>query len=109
MLLTALPPLQVCLFSYGQTGAGKTHTMQGTRSPAGAGIIPRSVRKVACHQHPRPPPRPHHHMRAHQQCAIAQCRSRRDFRSVLLHALVEPIVDLFGYLHERADLSYYIF
>lgn len=25
-----LPLLQVCLFSYGQTGAGKTHTMQVT-------------------------------------------------------------------------------
>ena len=42
--------MQVCLFSYGQTGAGKTHTMQGTRSPAGAGIIPRSVRKASLPQ-----------------------------------------------------------
>ena len=36
---------QVCLFSYGQTGAGKTHTMQGG-SGAQQGIIPRSVHKV---------------------------------------------------------------
>lgn len=28
----ALPGLQVCLFSYGQTGAGKTHTMQARPS-----------------------------------------------------------------------------
>ncbi len=38
--------LQVCLFSYGQTGAGKTHTMQGTKSGEGRGIIPRAILKV---------------------------------------------------------------
>ncbi len=37
---------QVCLFSYGQTGAGKTHTMQGTKSGEGRGIIPRAILKV---------------------------------------------------------------
>ena len=39
------PVAQVCLFSYGQTGAGKTHTMQGG-SGTQQGIIPRSVHKV---------------------------------------------------------------
>ena len=29
-----------------QTGAGKTHTMQGSDSPSGRGIIPRAVEKV---------------------------------------------------------------
>lgn len=38
--------LQVCLFSYGQTGAGKTHTMQGSKGPEGQGIIPRAILKV---------------------------------------------------------------
>ena len=38
--------VQVCLFSYGQTGAGKTHTMQGTKSGEGRGIIPRAILKV---------------------------------------------------------------
>ena len=38
--------LQVCLFSYGQTGAGKTHTMQGSKGPNGQGIIPRAILKV---------------------------------------------------------------
>ncbi len=37
---------QVCLFSYGQSGAGKTHTMQGGRAPDAQGIIPRSVFKA---------------------------------------------------------------
>lgn len=37
---------QVCLFSYGQTGAGKTHTMQGTASPDGRGITPRALDQV---------------------------------------------------------------
>ena len=37
---------QVCLFSYGQSGAGKTHTMQGGRAPDAQGIIPRSVYKA---------------------------------------------------------------
>lgn len=36
----------MCLFSYGQSGAGKTHTMQGGRAPDAQGIIPRSVFKA---------------------------------------------------------------
>ena len=39
--------VQVCLFSYGQTGAGKTHTMQGGSRPDSQGIIPRAVAKVS--------------------------------------------------------------
>ena len=39
---------QVCLFSYGQTGAGKTHTMQGTRSLDGRGITPRALDQARC-------------------------------------------------------------
>ena len=38
--------MQVCLFAYGQTGAGKTHTMQGLDAPNQRGIIPRAVEKV---------------------------------------------------------------
>ena len=38
--------VQVCLFSYGQTGAGKTHTMQGSKGQDGQGIIPRAILKV---------------------------------------------------------------
>jgi hypothetical protein len=37
---------QVCLFSYGQTGAGKTHTMQGNASTEGRGITPRALEQV---------------------------------------------------------------
>ena len=37
---------QVCLFSYGQTGAGKTHTMQGSKAGQDRGIIPRAILKV---------------------------------------------------------------
>ena len=33
----------VCLLAYGQTGSGKTHTMLGTNSHSGRGIIPRAV------------------------------------------------------------------
>lgn len=40
------PILQVCLFSYGQTGAGKTHTMLGCGTGDQRGIIPRAVEKV---------------------------------------------------------------
>ena len=36
----------MCLFSYGQTGAGKTHTMQGSKGADGQGIIPRAILKV---------------------------------------------------------------
>lgn len=47
LVQSALDGYHVCLFSYGQTGAGKTHTMQGVDSPIGRGIIPRSVEKVS--------------------------------------------------------------
>jgi kinesin family member C1 len=43
---SALDGYKVCLFSYGQTGAGKTHTMQGGRSLGEEGIIPRAISKI---------------------------------------------------------------
>lgn len=46
LVQSALDGFKVCLFSYGQTGAGKTHTMQGSRSFEGQGIIPRAIAKV---------------------------------------------------------------
>lgn len=46
LVQSALDGYKVCLFSYGQTGAGKTHTMQGSRSHQGQGIIPRAISKV---------------------------------------------------------------
>lgn len=46
LVQSALDGFKVCLFSYGQTGAGKTHTMQGSRSYEGQGIIPRAISKV---------------------------------------------------------------
>eukprot|EP00967_Tisochrysis_lutea_P020496 scaffold23265_cov25-Tisochrysis_lutea.AAC.4 len=48
LVQSALDGYHVCLFSYGQTGAGKTYTMQGGTSPEQRGIIPRSVEKVWC-------------------------------------------------------------
>ncbi|KAF5836124.1 kinesin motor domain-containing protein [Dunaliella salina] len=46
LVQSALDGYHVCLFSYGQTGAGKTYTMQGGPSPEQRGIIPRSVEKI---------------------------------------------------------------
>ncbi|KAG1679126.1 hypothetical protein FOA52_000481 [Chlamydomonas sp. UWO 241] len=46
LVQSALDGYHVCLFSYGQTGAGKTHTMQGNDTPHGRGIIPRAVEKI---------------------------------------------------------------
>ena len=43
---SALDGYKVCLFSYGQTGAGKTHTMQGGRGMGEEGIIPRAISKI---------------------------------------------------------------
>lgn len=43
---SALDGYKVCLFSYGQTGAGKTYTMQGGKGPGEEGIIPRSISKI---------------------------------------------------------------
>lgn len=43
---SALDGYKVCLFSYGQTGAGKTYTMQGGEGIGEEGIVPRSVEKI---------------------------------------------------------------
>jgi len=41
--LPHVPRVQVCIFSDGQTGTGKTHTMLGRMVPAERGIIPRAI------------------------------------------------------------------
>lgn len=46
LVQSALDGYHVCLFSYGQTGAGKTFTMQGTPDEQGRGIIPRAVEQL---------------------------------------------------------------
>jgi kinesin family protein C1 len=46
LVQSALDGYKVCLFSYGQTGAGKTHTMLGCGTGEQRGVIPRAVEKV---------------------------------------------------------------
>ncbi len=45
LLQSALDGYNVCLLAYGQTGAGKTHTMMGGRGDD-EGVIPRSIRQA---------------------------------------------------------------
>lgn len=40
MLLHAFEGYNVCIFAYGQTGAGKSYTMMGKQEENQAGIIP---------------------------------------------------------------------
>lgn len=40
MLLHAFEGYNVCIFAYGQTGAGKSYTMMGKQDPGQQGIIP---------------------------------------------------------------------
>jgi hypothetical protein len=45
-------PLQgfnASIIAYGQTGTGKTYTMEGERAGPGAGIIPRAIEDVFAH------------------------------------------------------------
>jgi len=44
LVQSALDGYVACIFAYGQTGAGKTYTMQGT--PEAQGLIPRSLEAV---------------------------------------------------------------
>uniref|UniRef100_A0A673N3L7 Kinesin motor domain-containing protein n=1 Tax=Sinocyclocheilus rhinocerous TaxID=307959 RepID=A0A673N3L7_9TELE len=51
MLLHAFEGYNVCIFAYGQTGAGKSYTMMGKQDPGQQGIIPQvfyadSVNKI---------------------------------------------------------------
>lgn len=47
MLLHAFEGYNVCIFAYGQTGAGKSYTMMGKQEPGQQGIIP----QVHTHSH----------------------------------------------------------
>jgi hypothetical protein len=38
------PPTQVCIFAYGETGAGKTHTVFGSAEQRG--ILPRALQRI---------------------------------------------------------------
>lgn len=44
LVKSALDGFNVCIFAYGQTGAGKTHTMTGTTDDPG--IIPQAVNMI---------------------------------------------------------------
>lgn len=46
LVQSALDGYHVCLFSYGQTGAGKTFTMSGGPTPEQQGIMPRAIQQV---------------------------------------------------------------
>ena len=46
MLLHAFEGYNVCIFAYGQTGAGKSYTMMGRQEPGQQGIVPQ-VRGLA--------------------------------------------------------------
>jgi len=40
MLQHAIEGYNVCIFAYGQTGAGKSYTMMGRSEPGQQGVIP---------------------------------------------------------------------
>lgn len=46
LIQSALDGYNICVFAYGQTGAGKTYTMQGDSTPSGMGMIPRSIELI---------------------------------------------------------------
>ncbi|KAK8787579.1 hypothetical protein V5799_022647 [Amblyomma americanum] len=46
LVQSALDGYHVCIFAYGHTGAGKTHTMEGDEDDERRGIIPRALRQV---------------------------------------------------------------
>ncbi len=50
MLLHAFEGYNVCIFAYGQTGAGKSYTMMGKQDPGQQGIIPQVCKYLFCPQ-----------------------------------------------------------
>ncbi|XP_062871412.1 kinesin-like protein KIF1C isoform X2 [Trichomycterus rosablanca] len=49
MLLHAFEGYNICIFAYGQTGAGKSYTMMGNSEPGQHGIIPRMCEDLFKH------------------------------------------------------------
>ena len=46
LVLSTLQGYNAAIIAYGQTGTGKTHTMEGEREGPGRGVIPRAVEDV---------------------------------------------------------------
>ena len=46
MVASACDGYNVCLMAYGETGAGKTHTMQGQGNDEMRGIIKRAIEQI---------------------------------------------------------------
>jgi kinesin family protein C1 len=46
LVQSALDGYKVCIFAYGQTGGGKTYTMEGVSDYENRGMIPRSIEKI---------------------------------------------------------------
>lgn len=58
MLQHAFEGYNVCIFAYGQTGAGKSYTMMGKQEKDQQGIIPQvCLGKAACAPHPKGVPK----------------------------------------------------
>lgn len=58
MLQHAFEGYNVCIFAYGQTGAGKSYTMMGKQEKDQQGIIPQVGRgKTICPPHPKGMPK----------------------------------------------------
>ena len=49
MLDHALEGFNICIFAYGQTGAGKSYSMMGAPGPGNEGIIPRACADLFAH------------------------------------------------------------
>ena len=63
-----------CVMCYGQTGAGKTHTL-GNAVAGQEGIVPRALRYLLDEEVPPPPP-PHHHLLHHRRRLLLLLRHR---------------------------------
>jgi kinesin family member C1 len=79
LVQSALDGYKVCLFAYGQTGAGKTHTMLGRPQQGQEGVIPRAVRQVFA-----------------TAAAAAEQGWRYEMRAAMLEIYNEELRDLLG-------------
>lgn len=49
LVASVLEGYNCCVFAYGQTGTGKTYTMEGKNTEDGKGIVPRAFEQIWAH------------------------------------------------------------
>lgn len=114
MLLHAFEGYNVCIFAYGQTGAGKSYTMMGKQEPEQQGIIPQvremdlMMSELSSNDVPACLPTPFHaYFSTHLLPFLNSCSLLQSFDCMLTSSLIFlMLIDLYTLGSDTYILAY---